>query len=482
MALLPRAPSPVESPVAIGTKVELDEQVTLLDRDLLTGGSPWRLLRLAGGSRRVLERWRGGGEVLAGEERFARTLVQQGLVHPHFVNQVDVDDVDVIIPVRDDVASLRVLLAQLVGFHVTVVDDGSLNHSMIEDCARQFDVSLVTLEENRGPGAARNAGVAATSRPMLWFLDADVTIDSPTDVVARLGAEISDPLVGAVAPRIRGGAGSSIRDRFERRFSPLDMGERGGLVVPGAAVGYVPSACLLVRRASFGEGFDEDLRCGEDVDLIWRLVDQGWLVRYDASVTVIHRARGTWRHWWNQRVGYGESASDLAARHPDRLAPIRLDAWTTIAWGAALAGRPGWSAQIVRAARANFHSRVADSTEDPSRVTREVVARNMVRTGAPLARAIVRTFGLVVLASALHPRLRRRALVLFTVGTAWRWRTTRLHVSDVPLAIADDVAYAVGVYRGAWRTKTLGALKPHFTKSSIGLRDVLGLRTTSTDA
>jgi len=54
-------------------------------------------------------------------------------------------------------------------------------------------------------------------------------------------------LLGAIAPRICGGAGSSQRDNFEQRFSPLDMGIRGGLVVR-ATVSYVPSACLLVRR------------------------------------------------------------------------------------------------------------------------------------------------------------------------------------------------------------------------------------------
>ena len=59
---------------------------------------------------------------------------------------------------------------------------------------------------------------------------------------------------------------------------------------PAVSSPTCPSACLLVRRASFGDGFDETFRHGEDVDFVWRLHDHGWLVRYVADVVVTHRA------------------------------------------------------------------------------------------------------------------------------------------------------------------------------------------------
>jgi mycofactocin system glycosyltransferase len=474
--LLPEAPLPVEVPIPVGTWVVLDDEARFLDRDFLTGGSPWRLLRLPGGARSVAQRWRDGDRVRVGEERFARTLVQQGLLHPVAPHPVHPDDVDVVVPVRDDVASLRALLARLDGLHVTVVDDASRNPVLIEECVRQFGADLVRLEVNGGPARARNAGAFATTRPFVWFIDVDVSLDNPLDVLHRLASQMFDPLVSASAPRIRGGAGTSARDRFERNFSPLDRGPRGGLVVPGGAIGFVPSACLLVRRAAFGEGFDESLRTGEDVDLVWRLHDRGWLVRYHAPVVVTHRARGNWRHWWNQRVGYGASSSELARRHGVRLAPLRADVWTLVAWSSALLGRPMIGARIVRVARDQLKSRVADRSDNPDEVANALVARGMMRAGLPLARAVVRTFGGVVLVAALHPRLRRRALVLFAVGTLARGQTSRLRPRDVPLAVADDLAYGVGVARGAWRARSLAAMRPHLTKSSIRVADVLGLR------
>ena len=152
--LIPLAPLPVEFPVPAGTKVILDDGAKFLDRDLLTGGSPWRLLRLPGGSRAVAERWVAGGEVRAGEGRFARTLVQQGLLHPLHRGVADPDDVAVIVPIRDDVESLTTLLESLEGLHVTVVDDASSDGEAVARCAVRFGVDVVRLEVNLGPGRA----------------------------------------------------------------------------------------------------------------------------------------------------------------------------------------------------------------------------------------------------------------------------------------------------------------------------------------
>jgi mycofactocin system glycosyltransferase len=456
--------------------VIIDASAKFLDHDFIAGGSPWRLLRLRGGSKEVANRWRDGGEVRPGEERLARTLIQQGLLHPLTRSATDIGDIDVIIPVHDAVASLRSLLAMLDQLHVTIVDDGSTSPNSLAQCAQEFNAQLVRLEVNRGPAAARNAGAHATVRPLMWFIDSDVSLDNALDVLQRLAGHMSDPLVSAVAPRIRGDGGSSARDRFEQRFSPLDMGPNGGLVVPASTVSYVPSACLLVRRSAFGEGFDEALRTGEDVDLVWRLHDRGWLIRYDADVHVGHRARGDWRQWWSQRVRYGVSSGQLASRHGGRLAPVRVDVWTLAAWTSAVFGRPLIGVRIMRLARDRMRERVSESADHPDEVANAVVARGMLRAGLPLARAVVRTFGGAVLLAVLHPRLRRRALVLFAVGTLARGRSVRLRLGDVPLAIADDLAYGVGVVKGAWQTRSLTALRPQISASSMRLSDVVGLR------
>jgi mycofactocin glycosyltransferase len=471
----PLVPAPPHEALPAGTTVRVEDGAAFIDRDLLSGGSPWRLLRLRGTSRATLERWRHGGPVLGGEERLARTLIEQGFVTPIFDAPLSRSAIDVVVPVYGTDANLASLLKQLEGYHVTVVDDGSHDGEVVARCAQEYGATLHRVGANEGPAHARNVGASTTKREYLWFVDVDVSIVDADRVARHLRSAFEDSRVAAVAPRVRGMDGTTWREHFEYHFGPLDLGPRSGLVVPGGAVAYVPSACIMVRRDAYGDGFDESLRVGEDVDFVWRLHDQGWLVRYDATVEVAHPTRPRLRDWWQQRQRYGASSAALAERHGKRLAPLRADTWTLVTWMSVLLGQPALGARIVAGARRHAMRTFFQDEENPAAATDEVVTRNMVRAGGPLARAAVRTFGIVVLLVALHPRWRARALGLFAIGSAWRWRRDRFHPTDVPFAITDDLAYGSGVLCGALKARSLRSLTPDITKSTLGLREILGL-------
>ena len=461
------APSPTSAPVPRGTSVILDEQVQLLERAYAAGGSPWRLVKLTSEGRDLLEAWRRGGEVGPGQERFARTLINQGLVHPRYAPHPDLTDVDVVVPVLDDTAGLVRLLNSLKGLPVTVVDDGSRNATSVADVCTHFGARLVRLDVNHGPAGARNAGLAATTRRFVCFIDSDVQMDNAINVLASLRGVCEDPLVGAVAPRVRGARGHGLRAHFEHSSGALDLGALRGLAVPGGHVPYVPSACLMVRRDAMGDGFDETLRCGEDVDLVWRLSDAGWLVRYEPAIEVAHPARSNWLKWLRQRVSYGESAGALATRHGARLAPLRTDRTTAAAWILTWLGQPALAARLL----AGAHKRIAaqlPEADQPRLLATRLVVRGPLRAGGYLARAVVRTYGATLLVAALHPKLRKRALTLYALGTAWRWRGVRPSPGDVVLGAADDLAYGAGVVKGAVRNRTWAPLRPVITGAPKG--------------
>ena len=156
---------------------------------------------------------------------------------------------------------------------------------------------MIRRERNGGPAAARNTGLEHATTDLVAFLDSDTV--APPDWIERLGGHFEDPQVAAVAPRIG-----------RTRRSPLDMGPR-----PHRPLRPERGADRPHRLARF----DEDLRYGEDVDLIWRLLDQGHRVVYDPSVVV--RTRSATRSGGASLRHLGGAAR--TTRHPDPDAPRR---------------------------------------------------------------------------------------------------------------------------------------------------------------
>ncbi len=242
-------------------------------------------------------------------------------------------DVTVVIPVRDRPAELQRLLASLRGLSCIVVDDASSDVGGCEQIARAGGARFIALETNRGPSAARNAGLACVSSPLVAFVDSDC---EPADGwLSSLLGYFDDPLVGAVAPRVVPApvSPSTWLSRYEMVRSSLDRGGSGGLVRPMSRIPYVPSAAIVVRRDVANDVlFDPQLRGGEDVDLVWRLVDAGWDVRYVPSVTVAHEGPQSVNSWLSRRCFYGTTAGPLSRRHPSSMSPLHTSAWTAGVW------------------------------------------------------------------------------------------------------------------------------------------------------
>jgi hypothetical protein len=222
-------------------------------------------------------------------------------------------------------------------------------------------------------------------------------------------------------------------------------------------VGYLPSAALMVRRSSF-TGFDETLRTGEDVDLVWRLIDHGWAVNYDARVSVRHRARTTWSSWISQRVNYGESASVLASRHRDAYAALRLDA--TLTGSLISMGLAPW--RSVLGIWTTLERRYVRQLPDDPEVARELARFAMWNHSRGLARGLMRSYLPLVVIALIPKRTRKLAGLIVALSFVGRVTSPR-DLRDVPLMVADDAAYSAGVWRGVWRSKSLAAVRPAIT-------------------
>lgn len=455
------------TPLPAGFGVVLDRSVrSYLQGRVLVGGSPVRGLRMTAAGRAAVASLRQGADTSEAARRLARRLVDAGLAHPRPPDGAHRGlDVTVVVPVRDRPDALDRCLGR-VGPEsgVIVVDDGSLDAAAVLAICARHCATLIRRDVPGGPGVARNEAMPLIKTELVAFLDSDCLPDPKW--LAGLVGHFADPLVGAVAPRVRSdqsSAGDRVVDRFTRARSPIDMGPYEGRVMPGARVGYVPTAALVLRRAAIGrEPFDPQLRYGEDVDLVWRLHDAGWHVRYVPSVRVHHAEPDRWRVLLRRRFKYGTSAATLAERHPGRLSPLVIRLGPAAAAVAVLSRKPLPAAAIIALQGALLARRTRSLGIPRGRSavwSARAVGTTILQTGSAstmlAAPALILALG--------RPKARCAALALLLAPPLEQWLRQRPRLDPLRWSlamIANDVAYGLGVWRGCLAKRTFGPLLP----------------------
>jgi mycofactocin system glycosyltransferase len=488
---------PGPAPLPAGFSIVFDPQTQFVGTDVLFGGSPPRLLRLNPAGQRALDELRRGPVCSPAAGKLARRLTDTGLAHPRPPRAPGVvpresgaggrppgpvlPDVTVVIPARDRPAHLeRCLTALGQSYPVIVVDDGSRQAAEIAGLCRRHSATLIRRPASGGPGPARNDGLAQVTTPLVAFLDSDCA--TGPEWITTLAAHFADPLVAAVAPRVRPVTGAGPAGRYLEARAPIDMGPQEGRVLPLTRLSYVPTAALLVRRAALAADdtstvrthagpFDASLRYGEDVDLVWRLAEAGWRVRYDPAASVSHTEPGTWARLLARRFRYGCSAAPLARRHTGQVPPLILQAWPAAAVAALLARRPV-AALAAYGAGTSQLVRLLRGWDVPPKGVLRPMADSVLQTWLGAGRWTIQYALPVAAASLARPggrtartRLGRRlAVASLLVGppiAEWRRIRPSMHATAFSVGyLADEMAYGAGVYRGAAAERLLSPLLP----------------------
>jgi mycofactocin system glycosyltransferase len=454
---------------------ELDPDARRSDRGrLLVGGSPSRLVRLSDAGAAALDEALAGAPLGPAAAALAARLERGGLLHPRPSCGAGEVEIATVIPALDGGAALVSLVGALApAGPVIVVDDGSADGS--PERAAAAGARVVRNAGAPGPAGARNTGLRAATTELVAFLDADC-IAAPA-WRAGLGAMlVADPSLALVAPRVRSAPGPGALARYETRHSPLDLGGAPSLVGPGRRISYLPAAALVARRADLlaAGGFDEGLRYGEDVDLVWRLLASGHRARYVPAREVLHAPRPSLAGLLRQRAGYGGSAPALDRRHPGAAAPLRAGRHTAGAWlaGAAL-GPLGLAAGIATSAAIAYSH---GSDRPARRALAGVALRGQATAGRHLARALTREWLPLTLAAATVSRRARRVAVAALLVDAFATSTgldpggllaterdAGACLDPTPLLalrVLDSGAYAAGLWRAAIAERSPGALLP----------------------
>jgi len=478
----------MNQPLPDGYQVVLDPKTMRTDAGrLLIGGSPVTAMRLAPAA--VAHLIDGRVTVTdAASARLADRLVATNLAHPDVRSAPPAkpDEITVVVPVRDRPRQLDRCLAALTGLSVAVVDDASVEPAAVAAVARQHGAKLIPLTHNLGPGGARNAGLALTTTAFIAFVDSDVEV-SASDLKS-LTRHFADPAVALVGPRIEGRARSARPKWFERydaAFSSLSLGHSPSTVRPGAAVAWLPSACLVARTSALESGFDPTLRVGEDVDLVWRLVSAGYRVRYDPDIIAGHDVRTTVMGWLGRKFIYGTGGALLAQRHGANTAPAVLSPTMTLSAAAILLRRP-WSVPValwgLAAAGLSVHRSLPETVDSRTRARAAAILslRGLGWAVRQESALLIRHWWPLTLLGLRSKRVRRAVCTALVVDT-WIVSGERTRTGP-PLAVRliggrlDDLAYGAGLWWGALRAGSTSALRVRRPGEVVGQVPAGGVR------
>ncbi|HPA20232.1 MAG TPA: glycosyltransferase [Verrucomicrobiae bacterium] len=224
-------------------------------------------------------------------------------------------------------------------YEVILVDDGSCDgtQSLVEDFLMERSVGSVArpefkniVQENRGLSAARNAGIAAARGDVVAFTDADCVADA--DWLRHLCWTLSSGKFAAVggpnlAPPAEGWVEACVA---------VAPGAPNHVLLSDVEAEHVPGCNMAFWKGPLQGigGFDEDYRvAGDDVDICWRLMAQGYRIGFSPAAVVWHRRRGTVAAYLGQQRGYGEAESLLRFNHAVFFGPLGGARWRGTVYG-----------------------------------------------------------------------------------------------------------------------------------------------------
>jgi hypothetical protein len=204
-------------------------------------------------------------------------------------------------------------------FDVVVVDNGSSDGSQEMLREKYPQVLIIQNDKNVGLGRASNQGIEATRGKYVLLLNNDTLVNGPA-FEAMIELIEARPEAGAVGGKLLNPDGSfqsGYADFSTLREEFLIATHLGELIRPGypshgdtnevRAVGWLSSACLLLRRAALDQVglLDEEYFIyGDEADLQYRLIKAGWKVYYLPHATTIHYGGRSMNRWRRRKMVY----------------------------------------------------------------------------------------------------------------------------------------------------------------------------------
>jgi len=224
----------------------------------------------------------------------------------------------VIIPVLNGEKHIGELLVALKaqagvpdGFEILVIDNGSTDRTV--EVVRGHGVTPLH-QPKRGPGVARNLGLAHAKADIIVCVDSDCI--PSRRYIATLLAAMADPTVGIATGPILGWQPTTAAERYINARNSTSQRK----TAENPKHPYAFGMHTTFRRAEGVElgGWDETMDSGEDMDFCFRYAKRFKKpIRYIDHAVLFHKHRSTDEALWKQSRWHGTGYAAVQRRHPE---------------------------------------------------------------------------------------------------------------------------------------------------------------------
>ncbi|GAA4402978.1 hypothetical protein GCM10023187_18620 [Nibrella viscosa] len=288
------------------------------------------------------EWWRGGFEIedwdfgivdRQREPKLALEAVQRAFSDAPFATaRAVLPKISVIVCSYNGSATIRDTLDGLLkldypNYEVIVVNDGSTDQ--LACIAGEYPFRLISTP-NRGLSNARNTGLYAATGEIVAYIDDDAYPD-PHWLHYLAYSYLNTNHAGVGGPNLLpGNDGPIAMCVFHAPGGPVHV------LTTDEIAEHIPGCNMSFRREVLLEigGFDPIYRAaGDDVDVCWRVQQQGYTIGFHPSATVWHHRRNSLKAYWKQQQGYGRAEALLEQKWPEK-----YNGMGHVSWGGRIYG------------------------------------------------------------------------------------------------------------------------------------------------
>lgn len=230
----------------------------------------------------------------------------------------------IIVPVYNRPKEIDELLESLTkqdfqhNFEVLIIEDGSDNSSetIVDSYKEKLNLHYF-FKENSGAGASRNYGMEKASGNYLIILDSDVIVPQQylSEVHQRLEEKYTDAFGG---PDAAHESFTTLQKAIN--YSMTSILTTGGIRGKKKGVGKFQPRSFnfgLSKKAFLTtKGFSK-MKTGEDIDLSFRLWEEGFETQLIETAYVYHKRRSTIKQFFKQTFSFGTARPILNKKYPE---------------------------------------------------------------------------------------------------------------------------------------------------------------------